>query len=67
MDHMHRGGDLTPDEQRTLRDIIARSFVSRRTVPAAQCERLLALGLVAQGMGGLTPTPAGRIAARTIP
>ncbi|HEX4303601.1 MAG TPA: hypothetical protein VHZ78_12470 [Rhizomicrobium sp.] len=67
MDHMHRGGELTPDEQRILRDIISRSFVSRRTIPAAICERLLAMGLVAQGMGGLTPTPAGRIAARTIP
>jgi hypothetical protein len=66
MDHIHRGGELSPEEQMTLRDIIGRSFVSRRTVPAARRERLLTLGLISVGMGGLIPTPAGRIAARMV-
>ncbi|MEI9885618.1 MAG: hypothetical protein WDN08_03810 [Rhizomicrobium sp.] len=67
MGHLHSGDELSDAEQRTLRDIIGRSFVSRGTVPAAQRERLLALGLITVGMGGLMPTPAGRIAARTLP
>ncbi|HEY0301333.1 MAG TPA: hypothetical protein VGC36_08385 [Rhizomicrobium sp.] len=67
MGRIHSGDELTLDEQRTLRDIIGRSFVSSRTVPQAQRERLLALGLITVGMGGLMPTPAGRIAARTLP
>ena len=66
MDRIHRGGELSPEEQITLRDIIGRSFVSSRTVPAARRERLLSLGFISVGMGGLIPTPAGRIAVRMI-
>ncbi len=67
MDQMPRGGDLTAGEMRTLKDVIARSFVSASTVPKLRRERLLAMGLVSIGMGGLMPTPTGRIVARTLP
>ena len=64
MSEMPRSSDLTPGEMQTLKNIIAASFVSAKTVPKLRRERLLALGLVSAGMGGLMPTPTGRIVAR---
>ncbi|HXC57556.1 MAG TPA: hypothetical protein VNU97_19810 [Rhizomicrobium sp.] len=67
MAEIPRASELTAGEMRVLRDIIARSFVSAGTVPRLRRERLLAMGLVSAGMGGLMPTPTGRIVAQTLP
>jgi hypothetical protein len=67
MDQIPRGTELTAGEMRTLKEVIARSFVSAGTVPKLRRERLVAMGLVTIGMGGLMPTPTGRIVARTLP
>jgi hypothetical protein len=67
MDEIPRSGDLTTGEMATLKDIIARSFVTTGTVPKLRRERLLDMGLVSAGMGGLMPTPKGRIVARSLP
>ncbi len=56
--------DLTLKEWSSLRDIVVRSFTPTNQVAAPDRMRLLQLGLVRCGMGGLTPTPAGRIVAR---
>jgi hypothetical protein len=56
--------DLTADELKTLRDIVGRSFTPAGQINAQQRSRLLELGLILGGMGGLMPTPAGRIVAR---
>jgi hypothetical protein len=66
MNHIHRGSELSAGEIRELRSIVARSFASAGSVPKLHRERLLALGLISAGMGGLMPTPAGRIALRMI-
>jgi hypothetical protein len=47
-----------------LRGIVAGSFTPSGHVNLAQRERLLELGLIQRAMGGLMPTPAGRILAR---
>ena len=67
MDKPLRAGDLTTREMQTLKDIIARSFVSTGPVPKLRRERLIDMGLVTAGMGGLMPTPMGRIVARMPP
>jgi hypothetical protein len=59
-----RKSDMTSFEFSTLCEIVARSFLSSRTVPAASRMRLVELGLVRHAMGGLMPTPAGKIVAR---
>jgi len=56
--------DLTADELKALRDIVGRSFTPIGQVNIQQRKRLLELGLILGGMGGLMPTPAGRIVAR---
>ncbi len=56
--------DLSNDEMTSLREIVARSFMSARTVPMLRKMRLLELGLILIAMGGLMPTPAGQIVAR---
>jgi hypothetical protein len=38
--------------------------MSRASLPKARRERLLELGLIADAMGGVMPTLAGRMAAR---
>jgi len=66
-DNMQRiptASDLTPGEHASLREVVARSFLSRGTIPAARRVRLLELGLIQDAMGGLIPTPAGKIVAR---
>ncbi len=59
--------ELTTDEMKALRGIAGSSFTSRSHVNPAQQARLIALGLVQYAMGGLMPTPAGRIVARRTP
>ncbi|MDB5736236.1 MAG: hypothetical protein JWP16_1096 [Alphaproteobacteria bacterium] len=56
--------DLSADELKTLRDIVGRSFTPIGQINVQQRSRLLELGLILGGMGGLMPTPAGRIVAR---
>jgi hypothetical protein len=67
MDEIPHGSELTTGEMEALKTIIARSFVSTSTVPKLRRERLIAMGLVSAGMGGLMPTPKGRIVARSLP
>ena len=64
MDRISVGSDLTVDEITLLRLIVTRSFMSKGSISPARCARLLELGLVRNGMGGVMPTPAGRMAAR---
>ncbi len=56
--------DLTSPELKTLRAIVANSFTPTSQINALEKARLIELGLVLGGMGGLMPTPAGRIVAR---
>jgi len=64
VDRIPNAGDLTHEEMKSLRLIVAHSFMSKSTLTPAHRERLLELGLIQTGMGGLMPTPAGRIASR---
>ena len=64
MERIPNRGDITPDELTALRLIVAHSFMSAGSMPALRRTRLLQLGLIQNGMGGLMPTPAGRILAR---
>jgi hypothetical protein len=43
---------------------VAASFTPTHQINAGQRTRLLELELIQSGMGGLMPTPAGRIVAR---
>jgi hypothetical protein len=65
LDRIPNAGDLTPDEMASLRLIVSHSFMSKGSLPAARRAQLVALGLIQDGMGGVMPTPAGRIAARS--
>ena len=64
MDRIPNRGDLTTDEMMALRLIVAHSFMSKASMLASHRARLIALGLIQAGMGGLMPTPTGRIVAR---
>lgn len=64
MGHIPNAGDLTHDEMKSLRLIVAHSFMSGSALHPQHRQRLIELGLIQTGMGGLMPTPAGRIAAR---
>lgn len=64
MNDIPRSAELTKGEMRVLREVIARSFITFGSVPKLRRERLIAMGLVSAGMGGLMPTPMGRIVAR---
>jgi len=64
MNDIPRSSELTTGEMRVLRDVIARSFITFKSVPKPRRERLIAMGLISAGMGGLMPTPMGRIVAR---
>jgi hypothetical protein len=64
MERIPRAHELTPDEMRALRGIVAGSFTPSSHVNLFQRQRLLELGLIQRAMGGLMPTPAGRILAR---
>jgi hypothetical protein len=56
--------DLTLREWTSLRDIVLRSFTPTHQVASPDRQHLLEMGLIQCRMGGLMPTPAGRIVAR---
>lgn len=64
MQQIARASDLTVAEMQTLRRVVAQSFVSRGALNPRHRDRLSSLALVTCAMGGVTPTPAGRIVAR---
>ena len=61
---MPNRSDITAGEFSSLREIVAGSFIPTRNIPSDRKARLLQLGLIREGMGGLMPTPAGKIVAR---
>jgi hypothetical protein len=65
VDHIPNASDLTHEEMKSLRLIVAHSFMSKSTLHPEHRQRLIELGLIQTGMGGLMPTPAGRIASRS--
>jgi hypothetical protein len=64
MGRLYTAADLTTDELIALRLVVERSFMSQSSLTAAHRTKLLEMGLIQRGMGGLLPTPAGRLAAR---
>jgi hypothetical protein len=64
VDHIPNAGDLTLDEMASLRLIVRHSFMSKGSLSPERRARLVELGLITNSMGGVMPTPAGRIAAR---
>ncbi len=64
MDKFPNANSLTSGELNALRLIVERSFMSRGSFPAALRKRLVGLGLIQDALGGVSPTPAGRMAAR---
>lgn len=60
---MPNAGDLTSTEFSSLL-LVARGFMSKRTIPKDHQARLVELGLIQSIMGGLMATPAGRMVAR---
>jgi hypothetical protein len=64
MDRIPNAGELSSEEFQALRSIVGGNFTPRGSVNALQQNRLIALGLVHYALGGLMPTPAGRIVAR---
>lgn len=64
MDRIPSARELTPEELNSLRSVVSNSFTPRNNINAGQRDRLIKLGLIQAGMGGLMPTPAGRIVAR---
>jgi hypothetical protein len=64
MDRIPRAQELTPDEMNSLRSVVAGGFTPDSQINRLQRKRLLELGLIQCAMGGLLPTPAGRIVAR---
>lgn len=64
MDRMPAKSELTPSEFISLQQIVAASFMSKGSLSATRRARLVELGLIMNAMGGVVPTPAGRILAR---
>jgi hypothetical protein len=64
MDRFPARSELSEPEMTSLREIVAASFMSRASLPADRRARLLSLGLIQSGMGGVMPTPMGRMLAR---
>lgn len=64
MDRMPNARDLTPEEMTSLRGVVAGGFTPKGHVNRLQSARLIELGLIQSALGGLLPTPAGRIVAR---
>jgi hypothetical protein len=64
MEKIPRRADLSADEWTSLVEIVAYSFMSKGSLPASRRARLVALGLIQDAMGGVVPTPAGRVVAR---
>ena len=64
MDRVPRAHELTADEMASLRRVVANSFTPCGHVDQLQQKHLIELGLIQRAMGGLMPTPTGRIVAR---
>jgi hypothetical protein len=64
VDRISSRSGLTVDEITLLRLIVTSSFMSKGSMSATRCARLFEMGLIQKGMGGVMPTPAGRMAAR---
>ena len=64
MDRVPRASELTTPQLMSLRRIVSGSFTPRRQVDPEHLARLLELELVHNAMGGIMPTPAGRIVSR---
>jgi len=64
MDRIPRASELTADEMSALRNIVTSGFTPGGQINRRGRNRLLELGLIQLAMGGLMPTPAGRIVAR---
>jgi hypothetical protein len=64
MGRLYTATDLTTEELIALRLVVERSFMSQSSLTLSQRTKLLEMGLIQRGMGGLMPTPAGRLAAR---
>jgi len=64
LDRIPNARELTPQEMKTLRNIVGSSFTSSSHINPLQQKRLIALGLIQYAMGGVMITPAGRMVAR---
>jgi hypothetical protein len=64
MEQIARGSDLTIGEMQMLRRVLSESFVTSGTLNQTDKNHLLSLGLIRSALGGLMPTPAGKMAAR---
>jgi hypothetical protein len=64
MERIPRAQELSPEEMSSLRSVVTGGFTPSGQINRFQQQRLLELGLVQRAMGGLMPTPAGRIVAR---
>jgi hypothetical protein len=64
MQQIASASDITHAEMQALRRVVAQSFVTKGTLTKPQRDRLSSLELITCGMGGVMPTPAGRIVAR---
>ena len=64
MDHIPNALDLTLGELASLKMIVLNGFTPVRHVHLDQKTRLLELELITMALGGLMPTPAGRIVSR---
>jgi hypothetical protein len=64
MERIPRAHELTSDELVSLRSVVAGSFTPSGHINLLQQKRLIELGLIQRAMGGLMPTPTGRIVAR---
>jgi hypothetical protein len=64
MERIPRAQELTADEMNSLRSVVTGGFTPSGQINRIQRTRLLELGLIQSALGGLMPTPAGRIVAR---
>ncbi len=64
MDRIPRADELTAEEMISLRIVVASGFTPGGQISRSRQNRLLELELIQRAMGGLMPTPAGRIVAR---
>jgi hypothetical protein len=64
LDRIPSARELTNDEMRSLRAVVANSFVPVNQMSLDCRRRLMDLGLIQNAMGGLMPTPSGKIVAR---
>jgi hypothetical protein len=64
MQQIAKASDITLAEMQALRRVVAQSFVSKGTLTQLQRDHLSSLGLIHCAMGGVMPTPAGRMVVR---